>query len=60
MSKQTERPKKCGTCIYWFEDTEDGQSFGECKRHAPTICSLDAPNHQWPMLSIEDWCGDWE
>jgi hypothetical protein len=43
-------------CCMWFvskklEGQVDGQSFGRCRRHAPTMSG-------YPAVFGTDWCGD--
>lgn len=41
---------KCGTCM-WFVAKAPVQSFGRCRRHAPTMTG-------YPAVFATDWCGD--
>lgn len=41
---------KCATCM-WFVPKGTNESFGRCRRHAPTM-------NGYPAVFSNDWCGD--
>jgi len=48
---------RCWSCV-WFaskklEGAVDDQSFGRCRRHAPTMSG-------YPVVFGSNWCGDHE
>ena len=53
----------CAACRY-FEVFEDGV-VGHCRRYPPPeaggmdIDTLDYIESRWPIVSNEDWCGEW-
>ena len=68
MSERIEPLPGCAGCRH-FHQPEYLHSlggswleFGECRRHAPKMERGDRvlPNRAWPMVRIDDWCGDRE
>jgi hypothetical protein len=65
-------PVLCMDCKFWRrQSVEDflnstGESagtevyVGECHRHAPRVRESEANTTQWPLTTINDFCGDSE
>lgn len=63
------RAENCGNCRYRFKDT---QGDNECRRHAPQVSvllvnapaprvgMLPAPFSSFPLIRLEQFCGEWE
>lgn len=59
---------RCDGCRFWFADSSEEGSTGECRRHAPRPLiemRLDeAPDPDtarqavWPITFGSEWCGD--
>jgi hypothetical protein len=45
----------CGDCVF-YEIAED---VGRCRCHAPRITSANDEHGKWPIVDIEDWCGEY-
>lgn len=41
---------KCSSCM-WFVNKSPSETFGRCRRHAPTMSG-------YPAVFSTDWCGD--
>lgn len=51
----------CRTCKFLeFEGADRGDAAsGECRRYAPQP-GLSAESANWPRVSWDDWCGEWQ
>ena len=50
---EMEENQTCAGCLY-------GSDGVHCRRRAPTIISLgDKVWSGWPIVSEDDWCGEW-
>jgi hypothetical protein len=62
----------CGTCKFFMpieiaqeevvleegQTVEDGE-IGRCKRYPPTLYHRKLLNGEWPVISQEEWCGEY-
>ncbi len=51
--------ESCKTCKFFF-DKEKGYAEGICRRHAPITNVSFTSYINWPTVTDDDWCGDWE
>ena len=52
---RAETGERCGICAYFNERFEQ---HGECRRHAPAPPRIGGTSFIWPILSADEWCGD--
>lgn len=53
----------CGHC--WYFAKNDGPNpmynkIGHCRAHPPIIFSENIDVSLFPVVSIDDWCGEWK
>lgn len=60
-------PTRCSRCKHWVAAvvTDDGESYGECRRNPPTIVTQAVkcgdqmhPIGEWPVTESEQFCGE--
>jgi hypothetical protein len=60
---------ECATCRYAIKRTDRHtapSTFFECRRFPPvppadrSFDNFDVPFAAWPLVSADDWCGEWE
>jgi hypothetical protein len=49
----------CEDC-HFFEANKDDESIGLCRRNPPVgAASIDEKGY-WPVVDIDDWCGEYK
>lgn len=51
----------CKTCRFYEEMCKD--EVGDCHRYPPTILSIseyDDTSTSFPMVDVNNWCGEWQ
>jgi hypothetical protein len=53
----------CDDCLFW-DEPDEGRSWGECHRHAPVVVQVlidgGGGETRWPATKGGDGCGDGE
>jgi hypothetical protein len=56
------RKQRCANCKYLEQGAVylDDDTIGACRRHAPqpVIMGNDESIANWPLVFLEDWCGE--
>lgn len=48
----------CEHCWNFAKD-EFNRSFGHCRAHPPIVYSEDIDVSLYPVVTTDDWCGEW-